>query len=104
MILFTSSSMGKNASLLERLPVFPPGVSITFDDGFDFSDTSEYKVYVQCEPPDYLNVIDKIIEHHEFYDLILAWHEKVLSTCPNAVLFPHTETLGPAPFILQGQK
>lgn len=97
MIIFKSSSMGRDF-VPGPMPLFPPGVSITFDDGFDLTDTSEYKVFVQCEPPDYLDIIDKLIANHKFYDLILAWHEKVLQTCPNAVLFPHTETLGPDVF------
>ena len=81
---FTSSSIGPcptlNLNFLDR----PESYSITWDDGFDFSDTSWFRVLHQCEPSSVLNVIDKIIANHKFYDLILAFDERVLRECPNA--------------------
>ncbi len=63
-------------------------VSFTVDDGFQFSDASYFKVLHQIEPPEVLDVVDKIIENHKFYDLILAWNKRILNACPNARLFP----------------
>jgi len=56
-------------------------------DTFDFQDTSEYRVFYQLEPPEVLDITQTLIEHCDFYDLILAWNEKVLKACPNAVKF-----------------
>ena len=66
----------------------PETVSVTVDDGFNFSDTSSYRVLHQIEPPEILNCVDKIISNHRFYDLILCWNERILAECPNARLFP----------------
>lgn len=60
-------------------------VSITWDDGFNFEDDSWFRVFHQCEPPETLNIIDKLIANHRYYDLIMAWDERVLNECPNAV-------------------
>src|SRR5271157_14849 len=65
----------------------PISVSLTVDDGFNFADTSDFKVLLQVEPPEVKDLADKIIENHKFYDLILAWNTKILNTCPNARLF-----------------
>jgi hypothetical protein len=56
-------------------------------DTFDFQDTSEYKVFYQLEPPEVLDITQTLIDRHKYYDLILAWNERVLSACPNAVKF-----------------
>ena len=56
-------------------------------DTFDFQDTSEYRVFYQLEPPEVLDITQSLIDNHKFYDLILAWNEKVLNACPNAVKF-----------------
>ena len=56
-------------------------------DTFDFQDTSEYRVFYQLEPPEVLDITQPLIDNHKFYDLILAWNEKVLNACPNAVKF-----------------
>jgi hypothetical protein len=88
-IVYKSTSVGDLTVFTSMLADRPEGsVSITFDDGFNLEDTAEFRVYMQLEPPEVLDVIDKLIEVHEFYHLILTWHEKVLNACPNAVLFP----------------
>lgn len=88
-LVFKSSSVGDLTVFTEGLSDQELSVSITYDDGFNFTeDTAHFKVLVQLEPPEVLDVIDKIIEYHERYHLILAWHEKVLERCPNAVFFP----------------
>lgn len=63
----------------------PEPVSITWDDGFNFSDRTWFKVFHQCEPPEVIDIIDKLIQNHKFYDLILAWDDRVLAQCSNAV-------------------
>lgn len=91
--IYKSSSMGE---LVFSSMSFPVPVSITFDDGFNFEDRADFKVYVQIEPPEVIQgVIEKLIDNKNFYDLILAWDEKVLRQCKNSVFFPHCETLGP---------
>jgi glycosyl transferase family 10 (putative fucosyltransferase) len=81
---FTSSSIGPCPDLYKNFFNRPEQVSITWDDGFNFSDDSWFRVHHQCEPPDVLNIIDKLIANHKFYDLILAFDERVLRACPNA--------------------
>ena len=52
-------------------------------DTFDFSDTTEYKVFFQLEPPDIVPTEQPLLDGHTFYDLILAWNERTLVGCPN---------------------
>jgi hypothetical protein len=52
----------------------------------NLQDTTPYKVYVQFEPIEIVSD-DSLVTNHGFYDLILAWHDHILSTCPNAVKF-----------------
>lgn len=105
-IVFKSNASGDLRALAEFLKDRPETVSVTFDDGFDFTDKSEFKVYVQAEPPEVMAHIHKtefpqvkqttfqqLIENHGFYDLILAWHPEVLAHCSNAILFPHCHGL-----------
>jgi hypothetical protein len=82
---YTSSSIGPCPTLGNNFADRPETYSITWDDGWNFSDTSWFKAYHQCEPPEVFNVIDRLIENHKFYDLILAWDERVLRECPNSV-------------------
>jgi len=56
-------------------------------DTFDFQDASEYRVFYQLEPPEVLDIVDTLIDHHGYYDLILAWNERVLDACPNSKKF-----------------
>ena len=86
-IAFGSSSTGDLSGFAKMLAPQSESVSVTVDDGFHFDDTSSFRVLHQIEPPEVLNVVDRIIEHHKFYDLILAWHEDILRLCPNARLF-----------------
>jgi Glycosyltransferase family 10 (fucosyltransferase) C-term len=88
-VCFTSSSIGPcptlNQNFLERAET----VSITWDDAFCLgsliNDNSWFRVMHQCEPPEVLNIVDRLIEIHRYYDLILAFDERVLRECPNAV-------------------
>lgn len=99
--VFKSNSIGDLSAFAAGLKERPETVSITFDDGFDFTDQSEFKVYMQLEPPEVMahihktefpqvkqTVFEQLIENHGFYDLILAWHPEVLAHCSNAILFP----------------
>lgn len=86
--VFSSSTTGSMALFTSGLKDREQSVSITFDDGFNFADTSDFRVYMQIEPPEVVNCIDILIARHKHFDLILAWHERVLNACPNAVLFP----------------
>ena len=88
MTTFGSSSTGDISGFAAWMKEFEETVSFTVDDGFNFKDTSSFKVLHAIEPPEVLDVVDKIIENHKFYDLILAWNKKILEACPNAVLFP----------------
>jgi hypothetical protein len=66
----------------------PEYYSITWDDAFLHgslrNDNSWFKVYHQCEPPEVLDVISRLIDLQGYYDLILAWDDRVLNSCPNA--------------------
>lgn len=63
-------------------------ISFTVDDGFNFNDKADFRVFHQVEPPEVLNITDKLILNHRFYDLIMTWNERVLAECPNAALLP----------------
>ena len=52
-------------------------------DTFDFTDDSPYRVFIQLEPPDIVPTEQTLIDSHTFYDLILAWNQRVLDGCPN---------------------
>jgi Glycosyltransferase family 10 (fucosyltransferase) C-term len=66
----------------------PVSVSMTTDGAIHLEDTSSFRVLHQIEPPEVFDAVDAIIEHHDFYDLILAWNKRILAACPNAKLFP----------------
>lgn len=105
-IVYRSTSVGDLTVFAEKLRDRDCTVSITFDDGFNFKDTADFRVHMQIEPPEVLekmredqqkwdvsgdtlfNTIETLIYNHKFFDLILTWNEKVLYECPNAVLFP----------------
>lgn len=88
MATFGSSSSGDISGFGKWIKEWEETVSYTLDDGFHFSDTSYFRVLHQIEPAEVIDATDRIIEHHKFYDLILAWNKKILANCPNAVLFP----------------
>lgn len=66
---------------------FDRKVSVSFDTLVTES-TADYKVLVQIEPPTILNIVNKIPQNKNNFDLILAWHPSILSSCENSVLFP----------------
>jgi len=86
---FTSSSIGPcpdlNKNFLERAET----VSITWDDAFYLGslrdDNSYFRVFHQCEPKSVLDIVDRLIQIHKYYVLILGFDERVLRECPNAV-------------------
>ncbi len=83
---YPSSSIGWDVDISHHFRDREETVSITWDDGFKFeNDNSFLRVFHQCEPVDVLNVIDKLIANHKHYDLIMAFDERVLNQCPNAV-------------------
>lgn len=83
---YTSSSIGPAPGLSANFINRPETVSITWDDGFHFEgDDSFFRVFHQCEPPEVLNIVDKLIANHRHYDLIMAFDERVLRECPNSV-------------------
>lgn len=101
-VVFKSNSIGNLSVFREGLRDREESVSITFDDGFDFTDRSPFlKVYIQLEPPEVMDYIHKtefpqvqqttkeqLLESFGFYDLILTWDEEILRKCGNAVFFP----------------
>lgn len=85
-VCYTSSSIGHCPDLSNNFLDRPETVSITWDDGFHFEgDDSFLRVFHQCEPPEVLDIRQKLIENHSYYDLIMAFDERVLRECPNAV-------------------
>lgn len=89
MTCYTSSSIGPCPNLNQNFLDRPETVSMTSDDAFFLgsliNDQSWFKVYHQCEPPEVLDVIDRLITIHEYYDLIMAWDDRVLKECKNSV-------------------
>jgi hypothetical protein len=105
---YTSSSIGPCPTLGDNFFDRPETTSLTWDDGFDFTDTSWFKTYHQCDVPEYFpGLVDKIIAVHKYYDLILAWDERVLRECSNAVFLTESACSwmdrrahgSPAPFL-----
>lgn len=88
-IAFASSSTGDLTGFAKTLAEQSETVSVTMDDGFNFSDTSSFKVLQQIEPEEVLDCVDDIIAYHKHYDLVLAWNKRVLEACPNARLHLH---------------
>lgn len=84
-VCYTSSSIGPCPTLCDNFLQREETTSITWDDGFNFDDKSWFKTFHQCEPPEVFNIIDRLITVHKQYDLILAWDERVLRECSNAV-------------------
>src|ERR1035438_4946916 len=72
-------------------------VSIRSD--VDLEDHSLYRVFHDHEPyPTDQGLVQKVIDNHKFYNLILTWRESILQACPNAVKFlwagPYISILG----------
>ena len=66
---------------------FDRKISISFDN-LKYDVTADYKVLVQIEPPSIMNVVNQIPQNKDNFDLILAWHPKILTQCENSKLFP----------------
>ena len=66
---------------------FGKKVSVSFDT-FKTNTNSDYKVFVQIEPPGISDLTGSIINNKNNFDLILTWNEEILSKCENSVLFP----------------
>lgn len=88
-VCYTSSSIGPCPNLNENFLDRPETVSITWDDGFYLgsliNDNSWFRVFHQCEPPEVLDIVERLVQIHKYYDLILAFDERVLRECHNAV-------------------
>jgi hypothetical protein len=85
---YGSSMTGDISWFAQHIATRDQSVSFTVDDGINLSDTSDFRVLHQVEPPEVLDVVDKIIANHTFYDLILGWNERILKGCPNSVFLP----------------
>lgn len=86
---FSHFGIGNNfTSFSKQVCIFLDGL---WFDSEEFK-RSEVKVLVSgCEPPDLYQqfyTVDDVIQNHSKFDLILAAHPRILSACPNAVLFP----------------
>lgn len=88
-VCYTSSSIGPCPNLNKNFIDRPETVSMSWDDAFLLGslieDKAWFKVYHQCEPPEVLDVIDRLIEIHKYYDLIMTWDDRVLKECKNSV-------------------
>jgi hypothetical protein len=82
---FGSSMTGDISFFGERFDFEQP-VSYTVDDGRD-DGGAFFKVLHQIEPPDVLNIVPTFAARSGNYDLVLAWNQDVLNSCPGAVLF-----------------
>lgn len=87
-VCYTSSSIGPCPTLSDNFMDRQETVSISWDDAFYLgslkNDNAWFRVFHQCEPPEVLNIVDRLVQIHRYYDLILAFDERVLSACPNA--------------------
>lgn len=56
-------------------------------DTFDPTDDSPYRVFFNLEPPEIVPLEQRLIDNCKFYNIVLAWNERILVECPNAVKF-----------------
>lgn len=88
-VCYTSSSIGPCPTLSQNFMDRPETVSITWDDAFYLgslrNDDAWFRVFHQCEPPDVIDIIDRLIQIHKYYDLILSFNDRVLRECSNAM-------------------
>jgi hypothetical protein len=57
----------------------------------NLEDCAPYRVFFEIEPhPSDEGLVQRVIDNHKFYNLILTWRESILHTCPNAVKFLYT--------------
>eukprot|EP01050_Picozoa_sp_SAG11_P000030 SAG11_NODE_1_length_64905_cov_182.268355_30_plen_260_part_00 len=65
---------------------FIDNVSISYDT-LSYDRSAKYKVLVQIEPPEILNITDNIINNSDNFDLILSWDNNILTNCGNSKKF-----------------
>ena len=75
------------------------GKEVSIRSDVDLSDPAPYRVFHDHEPyPSDQGLVQRVIDNHNFYDLILTWRESILQSCPNAVKFlfagPYLSILG----------
>lgn len=64
---------------------FTESVSISVDT-ITHDPNAKFKVLLQVEPPEIVNVIPSILSNYDKFDLILSWHPEIIKNCPNAKL------------------
>ena len=64
----------------------PDNISICVD-RFDHHPEAKYKVFVQLEPQYTEQIVPELIRRAADYDVIIAWDERVLEACPDAIMF-----------------
>jgi hypothetical protein len=65
---------------------FMDNVSISYDT-LSYDPSAKYKILVQIEPPEILNLTDSIINNSHNFDLILSWDNNILTNCNNSKKF-----------------
>ena len=64
------------------------GKDVSLQTVVDLTDTAPYRVFYEIEPyPNDTGLVQRVIDNHKFYNLILTWRERILRACPNAVKF-----------------
>ncbi len=66
------------------------GKEVSLQTVVDLGDTAPYRVFLEVEPyPSDQGLVQRVIDNHKFYNLILTWRESILQACPNAVEYLH---------------
>jgi hypothetical protein len=64
------------------------GKEVSLQTEVNLDDTAPYRVFYEIEPyPNDQGLIQRVIDNHKFYNLILTWRERILHACPNAINF-----------------
>lgn len=105
---YTSSSIGPCPDLHKNFLERPETVSIYWDDAkIDPEDNAFFRAIHHCEPPDvFPEVVNRIIDQHKSFDLVMTYDTRVLKECNNAVFitesacswFPRKSGAEPDPF------
>jgi len=77
----------KTYGCLEPELYFNKSVSIS-SDTLEYDSTADFKVLLQLEPPNILDITNPIIQNQNNFDLILAWKQEVLDGCKNSSFLP----------------